>query len=219
MTEAEWQQFVNVEPMLVGLRRTFGGEKIRLFGCLVYRRVWDRLDDGFRYLLDITEEWATSAISFEEWRGAWERNPNPFQAGAFGDDAQIVRSLATSTYGYVLSAAWRAAVRARQMAVSHAPAESLKGFEKAERKWQAVVLRDLYGNPFRPVAADPSWLTSTVVQLAEGIYRDRAFDRMPILADALQDAGCENEDVLNHCRQPGVHARGCWLVDLLTGRK
>ena len=78
--------------------------------------------------------------------------------------------------------------------------------------------RDIFGNPFRPAALDPSWLTSTVVTLARGIYEERAFDRMPILADALQDAGCDNEDVLNHCRGPGPHVRGCWVVDLVLGK-
>jgi hypothetical protein len=82
-----------------------------------------------------------------------------------------------------------------------------------------VILRDIFGNPFRPVAVDPSWLTSTVVALAEGIYQERAFDRLPILADALQDAGCDSDDVLSHCRSDGPHVRGCWVVDLLTGRK
>ena len=61
------------------------------------------------------------------------------------------------------------------------------------------------GNPFRPITLNPSWLTSTVLALANGIYEEKAFDRMPILADALQDAGCDNEDILNHCRQPGEH--------------
>ena len=84
---------------------------------------------------------------------------------------------------------------------------------------RAKLLKDLFGNPFRPVTADPSWLTSTVVALANGIYTDRAFDRLPILADALQDAGCDDEEVLNHCRSEGLHVRGCWVVDLLTGRK
>ena len=65
---------------------------------------------------------------------------------------------------------------------------------------------------------DPEWRTSTVVQLAQGIYADRAFDRLPILADALQDAGCDNEDVLTHCRGTGPHARGCWVVDLILGK-
>ena len=77
---------------------------------------------------------------------------------------------------------------------------------------------DIFGNPFRPVAVDPDWLTSTVVALARGIYDDRAFDRMPILADALQDAGCDNDDVLTHCRGDGPHVRGCWVVDLLLGK-
>lgn len=81
------------------------------------------------------------------------------------------------------------------------------------------LFRDVFGNPFRPVELDPSWLTSTVVALAEGIYAEKAFDRMPILADALQDAGCDSDALLNHCRDPlAAHVRGCWAVDLLTGR-
>jgi hypothetical protein len=88
--------------------------------------------------------------------------------------------------------------------------------EKAE---QAALVRDIFGNPFRPVALDASWLTPTVVQLARGIYDERAFDRLPILADALQDAGCDNDDVLNHCRDPkGAHVRGCWVVDLVLSK-
>jgi hypothetical protein len=84
---------------------------------------------------------------------------------------------------------------------------------------QVELLRDVFGNPFRPVALDPAWLTSDVLLLARGIYDDRAFDRMPILADALQDAGCDNGDVLTHCRDTNlVHVRGCWVVDLLLGK-
>jgi hypothetical protein len=75
------------------------------------------------------------------------------------------------------------------------------------------------GNPFRPVALNPAWLTSDVVALARGIYDDRAFDRMPILADALQDAGCDNDDVLIHCRDTSLaHVCGCWVVDLVLGK-
>jgi hypothetical protein len=80
---------------------------------------------------------------------------------------------------------------------------------------QAELLRCIVGNPFRPVAADPAWLTSTAVGLASAIYADRAFDRLPILADALEDAGCDNADVLIHCRSHPEHARGCWVVDLI----
>jgi hypothetical protein len=78
--------------------------------------------------------------------------------------------------------------------------------------------RCVFGNPFRPVTFSPSWLTPTVTALATGIYADRAFDRLPILADALQEAGCEDEQVLAHCRGDGPHARGCWVVDGVLGK-
>ncbi|MBY0459710.1 MAG: hypothetical protein K2V38_20515 [Gemmataceae bacterium] len=80
-------------------------------------------------------------------------------------------------------------------------------------------MRDIFGNPFRPVALDPAWLTSDVLALARGIYDERAFDRMPILADALQDAGCNHDDILAHCRDANqVHVRGCWVIDLVLGK-
>jgi hypothetical protein len=113
-------------------------------------------------------------------------------------------------------------------------------------RWLSDLLRDIVGNPFRPVAFDPNWLTTTIVAIARGIYESRDFSPMPLLADALQDAGCENEDILNHCRSArnfspmpvslkakiqganedylngsrfaGPHVRGCWVVDLILGK-
>ncbi len=72
--------------------------------------------------------------------------------------------------------------------------------------------------PFWPVTLDPEWLTSDVLPLARGIYEGRDFDRMPILADALQDAGCDSADILTHCRGNGPHVRGRWVVDLVLGK-
>lgn len=87
---------------------------------------------------------------------------------------------------------------------------------------QPYFLRDLIheviGNPFRPVSIAPAWRTSTVLALAEQIYATRDFTAMPILADALQDAGCDATDILNHCRAETEHVRGCWVVDLLLGK-
>ncbi|MCU0705639.1 MAG: hypothetical protein MUF18_16825 [Fimbriiglobus sp.] len=83
---------------------------------------------------------------------------------------------------------------------------------------QADALRDALGNPFAPVAWNPSWRTETVTALATGIHFDNAFDRLPILADALEEAGCDSAEVLAHCRGPGPHARGCWVVDAARGR-
>jgi hypothetical protein len=73
----------------------------------------------------------------------------------------------------------------------------------------------IMGHPFRPDSFDPSWRTSTVVALATTIYQDRSFELLPILADALSDAGCDDDQILGHCRGGGEHWRGCWVVDLV----
>src|SRR5262245_41205627 len=90
--------------------------------------------------------------------------------------------------------------------------------ETGLRRSGASLIRDVFGNPFRPVALDPACLTSTVVSLTRQMYESRDFSLMPILADALQDAGCDNADILDHCRGGGVHVRGCWVVDLVLGK-
>jgi hypothetical protein len=81
------------------------------------------------------------------------------------------------------------------------------------------LLRDIFGNPFRPITFSPEWRTDTAIALARQMYDSRDFSAMPILADALQDAGCDSEDVLNHCRGEGPHVRGCWVVDLVLGKE
>jgi hypothetical protein len=89
----------------------------------------------------------------------------------------------------------------------------------AEVKEQGKLLRDLLGNSFHPVSFDPSWRTSDVMALARGMYESRDFGAMPMLADALEAAGCHDTEVLLHCHGPGPHARGCWLVDLVLAKQ
>lgn len=77
------------------------------------------------------------------------------------------------------------------------------------------------GNHFGPAPVEPAWLAwndGIVVKMAQGIYDDRAFDRQPVLTDALEEAGCDDADILAHCRQPGEHVRGCWVLDLFLGK-
>jgi len=81
------------------------------------------------------------------------------------------------------------------------------------------IVRDIFGNPLRPAVIESTWLTSSVTSLAHAIYDERAFEHMPILADALEDAGCTDATILEHCRSGGEHVRGCWVVDLLLGRE
>ncbi len=98
---------------------------------------------------------------------------------------------------------------------------SVLQFDRANRGGHRLpeLLRDLFGNPFRPAKFSPDWRTTTAVAIARQMYESRDFSAMPILADALQDAGCENDDILDHCRhENGVHVRGCWVVDHILGK-
>jgi hypothetical protein len=91
--------------------------------------------------------------------------------------------------------------------------------EERETERQIAIAIDIFGDRHLLVPVDPPWLSETAVQIAKGMYDSRDFSAMPILADALQDAGCDNDDVLNHCREAnGVHVRGCWVVDLVLGK-
>ena len=84
---------------------------------------------------------------------------------------------------------------------------------------ESQLLRCIYGNPFRPVTVNPAWLIPNVTTLARIIFDRKAFEEMPDLADALEMAGCNNDDMLAHCRKPGEHVRGCWVVDLILEKE
>jgi hypothetical protein len=81
------------------------------------------------------------------------------------------------------------------------------------------LVREIVGNPFRRGMDTARLRTSTVLSIAEGIYQDDAFERLPILADAVEEAGCTDTDLLQHCRPPGDHVRGCWVIDRLLGKE
>jgi hypothetical protein len=137
-----------------------------------------------------------------------------------GGDRPNVRSAvawsAEATLAHAISAA---SITAALRASGALELAGVRSRDQEERE-QLVLLRDIFGNPFRPVTFDPAWHTDTAVAIASGMYDSRDFSAMPILADALQDAGCENDDILNHCREAnGIHVRGCWVVDLVLGKE
>jgi hypothetical protein len=91
-----------------------------------------------------------------------------------------------------------------------------------ERAAQSSLLRDIFGNPFRPVSLDPAWRTwhyGLLVSMARQMYDSRDFSDMAVLADAIEEAGCTNQDILAHCRSGGEHVRGCWVIDALLGKE
>jgi hypothetical protein len=96
----------------------------------------------------------------------------------------------------------------------------------AERGEQCRLLRDILGNPFRPATVSPAWQAPQVVALAQAAYDERDMPtgtldlaRLAVLADALEDAGCTDSNILDHLRRPGPHVRGCWAVDLILGKQ
>jgi hypothetical protein len=209
VTEAEWLAATDPAPMLEFLRGKVSGRKLRLFACACCRRVWHLLkyDDSQR-AIEVAERYADDAATDEELAAARRASGIPKTAGLGGT---TTRPAAAAACACCDRKPFVAATLASGRAVS-------AGNLKRERVAQIGLCREIFGNPFRPVTPDLGWFTSTVLALAEGVYADRAFDRLPILADALQDAGCEDAAVLEHCRGPGPHARGCWVVDLVLGK-
>src|SRR5207253_1730777 len=94
---------------------------------------------------------------------------------------------------------------------------SPRGFEQ-EKRYQFGLIRELVGDPFRPITVNRAWLKGTIRHLAQSIDEEQAFAELPVLADALEDAGCADEAMLTHLRSPGPHLRGCWVIDLLLGK-
>src|SRR5262245_43667021 len=197
MTEAQWLACGDPGPMLELVSATAGGRKLRLFGVACSRRAWDALDDLGRAAVEVAEEYAD---------------------GRAGPDALRAARLACRGCGG--GAAWYAAATRPAVAARNAALSALAGRDPgAERVAQAALLRDIFGDAVCPAGLDRVWLTSTVVSLAREMYESREFTSMPTLADALQDAGCDNPDILDHCRGPGPHVRGCWVVDLVLGKE
>jgi hypothetical protein len=229
MTEEEWlaAKFPQPEEMLNSLGPSASPRKLRLFMVACARRVLPtEPDEAMIEALDVAERFADALAKSKDLRRAREsltatqparaKRWNPLYSGhvrsvpAWHANREQIARGAREGAG---CCAWSSTRRAWAGSVAMT-------YPDDEFAAQAALLRDIFGNPFRPVALDPAWLTSDVVALARGIYEEKAFDRMPILADALQDAGCANEDVLNHCRDANAaHVRGCWVVDLLLGKE
>jgi hypothetical protein len=203
-------QWLREQPMY--RRRKGNRRKPRLFACASARTNWDRLNDPrSKQAVEISERFADGMATLNDLSEARDAARDAVGAG----DPEFAAYWASAGNGW--EAAWEIVPSALCAAMKALGRDVIPA-----RQWlHCELLRDIFGNPFRPVAVDPSWLTwnhATVPAIARHIYDDRAFHDMPILADALQDAGCTNDDLLDHCRGPGPHVRGCWAVDLLLGK-
>jgi hypothetical protein len=239
MTEAEWNQSGDLEKMLrlPLLKDKISYRKLRLFACACCRRMWHLLtDDLSRNVVEVAEKYADGLAAQEDLESAREMaqhaatSPVITCRTVLGTAVHYTPgSVASSTAATGIQFSPRAtassmamfaveAARDREAYVAERNEQAAdRAAYVAERKEQAAIFRELIGNPFRSVTFD--WLTFPVTSLAQAIYDERTYDRLPILADALEDAGCTNQDVLEHCRQPGGHYRGCWVVDLLLSKQ
>jgi hypothetical protein len=221
MTEAEWRTARDPYLMLEFLRGKASDRKLRLFVVTCCRRVWDGLRDvRSRTAVEVAERFADRKASEDELLAAHDAAylavDDCLEYSAFSEDQAVAAYLAAAAH---VDEAWERHDQFPGDAALHSLQYAIDGLlEDCEPK-QAALIREVIGNPLRPVALDPRWLTSTVVGLAQAIYDDRAFDRLPILADALEDAGCDNADVLAHLRGDGPHFRGCWALYLVLGKE
>ncbi len=234
MMEEDWFRSANLEWLVEQLlcSRLASDRKFRLYACACCRRAEHLIDHaGIQELLVVVEDfadWLLGKETFKERVSQLRKGIGGITVSdAASNPAGAAREAVIRAAGFVVSysreyyevlddvpyPSWAAAY------ARYAVAGTDNKQEQEQEREQLRLLRDIFGNPFRPVAFDPAWRTSTAVAIAQGMYDSRDFNAMPILADALQDSGCDNDDILNHCRdEKQVHVRGCWVVDLVLGK-
>lgn len=201
MTEGKWLAAKNINTMLIWLRDKTSDRKLRLFGCLCCRRIWHLLDEQNRTLVEASERFADSRCTADDLLQVadWARVST---SATIGREVQYFAKLAArrtgdgSSAGYALQAA----------AAADPPSK--------EQQFQRAILHHVFGNPFRLYRAPPAW-SGEIVQLAEVVYQggDAGF----ALSDALLE--CGHPELAEHFRAEPACPKGCWVVDLITGRK
>ena len=218
MTEQEWLGCAKPEAMLEFLKDKASDRKLRLFVIAHVRRGWRDYESKETQqawkAIEVAEQFADGLVSDKQLEAAHDA----FLLTPEWDDLSIhflntYAGAATATeVGNAFAFATASDYAART--APHAPP-----IIDADRVERCRLLRDVMGNPFRPITFDPCCLTPSVVNLTQEIYDTRAFDRLPVLSEALEEAGCKNAEVLAHCRGPGPHVKGCWVIDTILGKE
>jgi len=228
MTEAEWLACDSPQCMIDFVARKSSRRKLRLFACACCRTLWDHLQEEVRKTVAAAERYADGLIRDSSVTG-WYRRSMHARNRLEGRGRRKV-----SAYQSAIEAAlpdqYFDRVRRVHEEVARAAADLAQG-ERAKAAWDAEflaaarqlapLLRDIVGDPFRRCRLDPAWLAwedDMVRKMALSAYEDRTYDRLPILADALEEAGCTDAAVMEHLRGPGPRVRGCWVIDLLLGK-
>jgi hypothetical protein len=248
--EASWLACTNPDALLTYVLARADARKLRLYACACARRVWDLLRfDASRHAIENAERHADGLVGEAELlaaeRGAWDvwmgRGALPEQAAraaALADPREAARTASRTVRDALVAGSMRAWHEASRSVLHMTTTEGRAAAASAvvrerEPAWRAThvwteregatLLRDVFGNPFRPVRAAPAWREwngGCVAGMARDIYDGRHFGDLPILADALEEAGCADEQLLGHFRsgKEVVHVPGCWGLDALLGR-
>ena len=221
MTEEQWRACASPQAMLGFLRGVGAGSdrKFRLFACACCRRIWDRFPDPRNHDLVIAvENFPNGKFEDAEIEGPVCASSACEQECRSDPAYWVAKYLGRGFYKMpAYLSAVTVALQVRQIAGRERGEVQAEALMQAEAAAQAELLREVFGTPARSAAFATEWRTDTAVSLACGMYESRDFSAMPILADALQDAGCDSDEVLNHCRAAGLHVRGCWVVDAVLG--
>jgi hypothetical protein len=211
MTEAEWLACADLTPMLEFLEGKACDRKLRLTLCGWSRLNWKWIPEASRRAVEAADLFADGLASDVERRDA--------DAKVWWDTAGIKNTFRL----------WQARLTLSEDVDLWPAVRSAASRNPRCKSSQVALFRDIFGNPFRPPPAIPSsvlaWNGATVRRLAEAVYEDRQLPggtldaaRLAILGDALLDAGCDNEALIQHCHEQGPHVRGCWAVDLILGK-
>jgi hypothetical protein len=203
MTEAAWQTCTDPQSMLDLLGGKASKRKLLLFVVAGRSLVAsEQVKPGFEF----AERLADCVAKLDEVGGYyWLRPPENYPF------AWVINEYAWPEHPFEWASAF----------VASSPLDYGVREDQPTRAELVPILRELFGNPFRPVTLDPAWLTwhnGLLESMAQRMYDSRDFSDMPILADALEEAGCSNQDILDHCWSDSEHVRGCWVIDLLLGK-
>jgi hypothetical protein len=220
---AAWATETNPMRMLDFLLFRASERKSRLFACACIRDAWPLLTDhSSREFVEAVERYADGSKTEEELAASWKAvDPSNVSQELYG----ALRTLAVLTHKlhpYVNPLHWNASMA---MDVAKVVIE-LAGDEERERVRQSDFLRCQFQYQvgfvfsFSPPASSSvlSWKHGAIPQLAQGIYDEGAFDRLPMLAKALEEAECDNDELIGHCRSEEPHIRGCWALDVVLGK-
>lgn len=219
MTEAEWQSCNYPSLMLEALRGKASDRKLRLFACALCRPFCfdERTSKAVVTIEDYVDGLASHnelAVCARNIDGFWRRINESRR-----DRASKSSRIGQTSYEIVSYAAGHDPWRAASDVIRTATWLNRNTNTGLDTSAQARLLRDMFENNYRPSRLLAEWQSRTVVDLVLAIYNQRTFEQMPILADALEESGCHDEVVLQHCRQAQEHCRGCWVADLLLGRE